>query len=139
MTLPVDLTTLPTGLNPLELLMENFEYLLGLIVAGQTLPPRVVTGNGPFVVTATDTALVLNRTIPGASAVSLPPVATRHGLGLVISDFAGNAGDITITPAPGETIMGLGSAVLASTAQGLGTAGSITLYPLSSINGWYVG
>lgn len=137
--LPIDLTTLPDGLNPLELFMENFNYLLNQIAAQQTIlgDLTVVTTPGPFVISPGQIGLALNKAIPSATAISLPTVASRLGLPVRIVDWAGNAGDLTITPHAGETIMGLASAIVGSNGQGLGTAGSLMLWPSVNLSGWY--
>lgn len=182
MALPVDLTTLPTGLNGLYLLQENFDYLynalsavatvrsVGLSAPGEfvvtgspvtgtgvlgfdwlspvTIPHggtgtdggvRVVTVAGGIVIGAGDAVVVLNKVAPSVTPITLPAVATRNGLGLVVYDFAGNAGDLTFTPAVGENIMGLGTMVVGSNGQGAGTAASVRLLPNVGLSGWLVG
>lgn len=97
---------------------------------------HVVTTAGAVTVAAGDGRVVINKAAPSATAITLPSVVSRSGLPLVIADFGGNGGDITITPNGSETVMGLSSATLISNAQGVGTAGSITLYPSTAANGW---
>lgn len=44
MPFPVDLTTLPTGLSPLQLLMDDLNYLLGLISGRQVTLKLTTSG-----------------------------------------------------------------------------------------------
>lgn len=100
---------------------------------------HIVTDSNPVVVLADDGTIIFNQPAPNVTtAVSLPDVALRNGLPLVLSDFGGNAGDIVLTPSGAETIMGLPSATLGSGGQGVGTAASITLVPSVALSGWYV-
>lgn len=100
---------------------------------------HIVTDSNPVVVLADDGTIIFNQPTPNVTtAVSLPDVALRNGLPLVLSDFGGNAGDIVLTPSGAETIMGLSSATLGSGGQGVGTAASITLVPSVALSGWYV-
>lgn len=89
---------------------------------------RIETTAGPFIVLATDGALILNKAVPSATSVILGPVAARDGLPLTITDFGLNAGDITITPNGAETVP----------ISIVGSGGSIILVPSVALNGWYV-
>jgi len=101
--------------------------------AGNTV---IETGNGPFTV-ADDTAiLILNRGTPGASSVVVGSVDDRAGLDLRIFDWAGNAGDITITPDGSEKIMNASSWVLGSSADG---KAAFHMIPDTTLNGWLAG
>lgn len=107
-------------------------------IAGIAQPtPRIITAAGGVVVAAGDALIVLNKAAPSSTAVTLPTVASRNGLALQLLDWAGNAGDITLTPNGAETIMGLANATLKSQAKGLGSAAAITIYPSTDLNGWY--
>jgi hypothetical protein len=105
---------------------------------GLSPPPRIITAAGVVTVSASDTVIVLNKAAPSVTPVQLPTVASRGLLPLLIADFAGNGGDITIAPSTGERIMGLApntSWVVGSGGAGLG--GSITLTPVDGV-GWMV-
>ncbi len=108
------------------------DYSLGLV--GTTV---VITVDVTIVVAPGDQVIIINKAAPSPTAITLPAVATRNGLGLRIADWGGNAGDVTITPDGAETIMGLPTAVIGSGGQGVGTAAIITLYPSTDMNGWY--
>lgn len=98
---------------------------------------QVITATGTTAISSTTSKVIINLSGSGAVTLTLGAVASRGGLPLVVSDYGGNA-DITITPNGTEKIMGLSSAELVSSAQGLGSGVSITLYPKASpINGWY--
>jgi hypothetical protein len=97
--------------------------------------PTVVTGaNHP--VSAAETFIVINRSNPLATALTLPPLATRNGLPLAIVDLStGLTGEhtITITPDGAERIM------RAATASLVSSNGFLTftrLYPVPSISNW---
>lgn len=105
---------------------------------GTTPNELVVTTAGPFTIT-NETALILNKAAPSATTINLPAVASRGGLALTITDWGGNAGDITITPNGAEKIQGLAASMtLVSGGQGPGIAASVTLKPNSSLSGWYI-
>lgn len=96
----------------------------------------IETGNGPYTVAADTAILVLNRGSPGASAVTLGTVAARNKLPLYIFDWAGNAGDITITPNGSETIMLAATWKLGSNADKKAAARFI---PSTGLSGWLAG
>jgi hypothetical protein len=107
-------------------------------VAAATLVPRTETSNA-INVTPTDTLIVLNKPAPAATVINLPTAVSRSNLPLMIADFAGNAGDITIQPAVGESIMGLAAntAWIVTSSGGPGLGGSIMLAPVTGI-GWVI-
>lgn len=127
----LNLTTIGTS-GPATLVADT----LNIPVYGDTGETVIIAGAGPVVVLADDGLIILNKTIASATSIILPDVALRNGLPLVIVDWAGNAGDITLTPSGAELIMGLPQAVLASTGQGAGSAAAVTLLPSVDINGW---
>lgn len=97
----------------------------------------VVTAAGLVTVGAQDGTIAIDKVAHSATPIQLPSVASRNGLALHIVDWTGSNGDVTITPAGAEKIMGLASATLGSGVQGLGSAAAITLYPSVTLNGWY--
>lgn len=98
---------------------------------GTTGTEVIETGAGPFVVADNESALILNKAIASATAITLGPVADRSGLDWVVSDVGNNAGDIVITPAPGETIMGFATYTI-------GSGGAATFKPNATLNGWFM-
>lgn len=99
--------------------------------------PTVETTAGPFTIADGVGLFALNKGSPSATSLTLPAVADRNGLLLIIIDWAGNAGDITINAAGSETIMGLATWVLTSTG-GAGFGAHITLKPSVDLDGWLV-
>lgn len=100
---------------------------------------QVITIAGTVVVGATDGVILLNKAAPSSTAITLPAVAGRNRMPLIVADIGGNAGDIVFTPDGTEKIMGLSSMTLVSNGQGAGLAASVTLYPATEISGWFVG
>lgn len=96
----------------------------------------IKTTAGPFTIT-TETFIILNKGAPSVTGITLPAVATRSGQALRVVDWAGNAGDITFTPAGGQTIEGLSTWVVTSTG-GAGFGATINLVPNSGLTGWIV-
>jgi hypothetical protein len=111
--------------------------LIKLPFAGSNLDgSEVIVTLGNYSPTATDVLIILNKTIAAATTITLPSVLGRSGVPLIIVDFGGNAGDVTINPFSGETIMGLSSATLTSSGQGVGSGAVIILQPISTLLGW---
>lgn len=97
--------------------------------------PVVLTGGGA--IAAGTAAVALNEVSPTTTALTLPPVASQDGLPLSIVDWSNPVTNhaITITPNGTETIMRLTTWTIYSTADQLA---SITLYPSTTLNGWYI-
>lgn len=116
----------------------NVDYDEALNQLGPSIlsAPSIVTGAGPFAIT-TEGFIVINKGSASATSVTLPAVATRSLVPLRIVDWGGNAGDITITPFSGQTIMGLATWVVGSGGVA-GSGGSVTLYPIVDLAGWAV-
>lgn len=141
---PVIFAQLPTGDFPASYFDQDFSYLLALLntlAGGVIVVPEVETGAGPFVIASGTRAFVLNKLVASATTLFLPPVANQGGYPLVIADWGGNAGDITLTPNGADKIMGALSATLVSNGQGLGGGGRTTLYPstVGGAVGWFGG
>ncbi len=97
--------------------------------------PVVVTADGSI---ATGTAAAaIQKASPTATALTLPSVANQNGVPLTIVDWSTGvtAHTITLTPAFGETIMRASNYLVYSNSAQLG---SLTLYPSTTLNGWYV-
>lgn len=117
-------------------IFQDITNVLTLLAQVNVREPYIVTTAGPFTVT-TETYFALNKAAPSVTAIALPAVASRSEQALTIVDWAGNAGDITITPNGAETIEGLASWILASSG-GAGFGGRIILRPSVDLNGWAV-
>jgi hypothetical protein len=106
-------TTYTIAWNATEAGFSAFGMLLGAAadaVAAQALlaiAPRIITVAGLVTVTATDAAIILNKTLPTPTTIQLPFLASRQGLPILISDFNGNGGEIIIVPTTGERVGGL--------------------------------
>lgn len=98
--------------------------------------PTVVTTSSAVVVAGT-AAVAVQRAAPSATGLTLPPVATQDGLPLSIIDWSTSVVDhtITLTPNGSETIMRAATWPIYSNAASLG---SLTLYPSTTLNGWYI-
>lgn len=96
--------------------------------------------SGNCTVAVTDTVIIFNKGAAEPSQVILPAISTRVLSGLRIPleiyDYAGNAGNITLTPSGSEKIMGVSSWIVTSGGT-LGTGGAIRILPLEGI-GWGV-
>lgn len=145
---PIRLRALPQ-LLPLQVSMRatatTIQYQIGVngpwidIIALSAFIPTyatdIETGVGPFSISATTAVFVLNKPSPSATTLNLPAVASRQKLPLSIVDFKGNAGDITVNAAAGETIMGLGSVTLSGMSD-LGLGQRLNLFPSTDLAGW---
>lgn len=135
---PLDVPGLNFQFSKLVAMIQQMASTIDLLLVG-TLPDvdaAVVTASGPVVVGATTRAVILNKAAPSVTPIQLPTVASRNKLSLLIADFAGNGGDVTITPATGEKIMGLAAnAPWTLGSGGAGFGGSIRLYPVPNV-GW---
>jgi len=97
--------------------------------------PTVVTADGA--ISALTPAVVVQKASPTATALSLPSVVLQNGIPLTIVDWSTGvtAHTITLTPAGAETIMQAPNFTVYSNSAQLG---SVTLYPSTTLNGWYV-
>jgi hypothetical protein len=90
---------------------------------------------GNYTVTATDRIVVCNKSIAGATTVTLPAVALRAGQSLQYFDWSGKCGDTTFVPNGSETIEAEASWILGSGGV-TGSGGAMLLVPSSSLSGW---
>lgn len=97
--------------------------------------PTVVTVDGA--ISAGTAAVAIEKTAPSATALSLPSVTSQNGVPLTIIDWSSSvtAHTITLTPNGSETIMRAATFAVYSNSASLG---SVTLYPSTTLNGWYV-
>jgi hypothetical protein len=104
-------------------------FVTAAIVANNGIT-RVVTAAGTVVIAPNDRVVVMNKTVGGPTAVTLPQASTKNG-SVVIADFKRDAGtnNITITPFAGELIQGLATYTIAANGA------SLMLFPLPGV-GW---
>lgn len=97
--------------------------------------PSVLTVDGA--ISAGTAAVAVQKASPTASAFSLPSVVAQNGIPLTIFDWSSGvtAHTITLTPNGSETIMLQPNITIYSNSAQLG---SLTLYPSTTLNGWYV-
>lgn len=98
--------------------------------------PTVVTTSSSAVAAGT-AAVAIQRTAPSTTGLALPSVADQDGVPLSIIDWSTSVTDhtITLTPDGSETIMRAATWPIYSSAASLG---SLTLYPSTVLNGWYI-
>lgn len=98
--------------------------------------PVVVTGASAAVVAGT-AAVAVQRAAPSTTALSLPSVANQDGVPLRVVDWSTSVTDhtITLTPDGSEKIMLAATWPIFSNSASLG---SLTLYPSTVLNGWYI-
>lgn len=118
----------------LAIIEQNFKELFASI-SGAINPHQVTTSS--YTATATDAAIAIVRASPSTTTITLPAVASRSGLLLMIFDWSTGVTNhaITINPSAGETIMRQASWVLYSNADSLA---SVKLQPSTALNGWFI-
>lgn len=97
--------------------------------------PTLVTVDGA--VGDTDATVAVQKTAPTKTELSLPSVLARDGLPLHVVDWSTSVTDheIELTPNGSETIMTAATwSIYSNSAQ----LGSLTLYPSTVLNGWYI-
>ena len=116
-----------------DLLFDDYDQGLTASIAKEPTQATVSS----VTVAANDGSIAIVRTAPAATTINLPTVASRNGAPLPISDWSTSVTEhtITIDPAGVETIQGLATIQIISTASQLA---SITLYPSTDLNGWFV-
>lgn len=98
--------------------------------------PQVVSGASATIAAGT-AAVAVQRAAPATTGLTLPAVADQDGVPLRIVDWSSAVTDhtITLTPDGAETIMQAATWAIYSNAAQLG---SLTLYPSTVLNGWYI-
>lgn len=98
--------------------------------------PIVVTTSSDVIAAGT-AAVSVQRAAPATTGLTLPSVADQDGTPLRIVDWSTSvtAHTITLTPDGSETIMKAATWPIFSNAVSLG---SLTLYPSTVLNGWYI-
>lgn len=103
-------------------------------ITGAFVPPgRTVTAAGAVTVANDDYLVIIAKTIPEATTVTLPASGGKNGA-VIIADGSGDASshNITITPHAGDTIIGQSSITIAS------DYGTLCLRPKGAGNGWII-
>ena len=110
--------------------------LWAALLSGASSVFQAVTGNSAIVGPLT-TLVAIQRAAPTATTLTLPPIASRFGKRLQITDWStGIVGHtITLLPSNGSTIMQRASWVLISTADQLS---GVDLLPSADLNGWVI-
>jgi hypothetical protein len=103
-------------------------------------PSQTITAAGPVTVRPGDQVIAINKAAPSATPITLPSVSARQpsGAALWIYDWSGLGGDITVTPAPGENIMGATGPWTVGSGGVAQSGGSLMLIPSMALNGWLV-
>lgn len=106
--------------------------VLALLNAAIAVPYRLVTAAGAVIGLGSDGDILINKTVPAVTWVTLPAasVAIRP---ISVVDYAGNAFtyNITVFPSGSETINGAPSALISQ------DNGALTFYPIAG-TGWYL-
>lgn len=142
---------LVTALSPLGIVKNGiaYEFSLSINALRASLDPiyaPIEFFSGPVVVTGANAAVAartravaVNRIAPSATGLTLPKVAEQNGMPLSIIDWSTSVTDhtITLTPDAANTggIMRAATWPIYSNAASLG---SLTLYPSTVLNGWYI-
>jgi len=84
-----------------------------------------------------ENAVVVQRTAPTATAITLPAVTPQDGIPVSVFDWSTSVAEhvITITPDGTEKIMGQSSFTIVSTPSQMA---GVTLYPSTTLAGWYI-
>jgi hypothetical protein len=120
-----------------------FKLVLGANLKGAKGDPGVIGYPEPVVITGgytvltADQVIAIVRAAPSSTPLALPSVTVRNGRPLSITDWSTSvvSHTITITPSGTEKIMNAATLTLVSTADSLA---SVTLYPSTTLNGWYI-
>lgn len=83
--------------------IEETASELSAMIAGAL---RIVTAAGPVTVSSTEGGVAINKTVGAATAVALPPAASRNGLPVTVKDMKGDAAtnNITVSPDAGDVL-----------------------------------
>jgi len=124
----ITFANLTDGLNLMSLFDDAFAQCMTLS------DPITVTAAGVYTISPTQTGdILIDKTVPAANDVQLPPASMRDNQPVSVIDVAGNASiyNITILPYGSELIMGQASIVIS------GDYGGYTFYPIPT-GGWYM-
>lgn len=119
------------------ILATNVQKAIEAIVSLAAITePKIVT-TASDTVSDSDAVVAVIRASPTATTLQLGAVAGRNRVPVRIFDLSTgvSAHTITITPAVGETIMGLSSWPLFSNPASLA---GVTLFPSTTLGGWYI-
>lgn len=124
-----------TIIEPLDAIALFDDYDAALTNSIPKEPVLVTIASSP--VAAGTAAVAIQRVAPATTALSLPSVTAQDGVPLSIIDWSTSVTDhtITLTPDGAETIMRAATLSIYSNAASLA---SLTLYPSTVLNGWYI-
>jgi len=107
-------------------------------VAPITPSEQLITVGGSTTVAVTTGKVIINKSVPSVTPLQLPLSSNFLLQELIIYDWGGNGGDITVTPGLGDRIGGLAPNApwtIASTG-GAGLGGGMRLTKCSALAGW---
>jgi hypothetical protein len=104
---------------------------LALLILGVNFNPTIITSGATYNSVATDTRILVNKTVGSATSVVLLP-STRYSQPVLVKDLKGDAATnpITVTFSSGQTMDGLSSVVINN------PYGYFWFNPLAA-GGWY--
>lgn len=132
----------PDGANSLVAIWNRSTGLWNVVTLSTILngvsDVRQDTTSASDVINAGTTLMTIHRTAPTATALGMPPIGDQGGAKLSVVDYStAIAADhvITLTPIAPTKIMGKTSWQIFSTAT---QPGSLTLFPSTDLNDWYI-
>lgn len=123
-----------TIIDPTDAIAYYADIDLGITNA-LPVEPIIITVDGS--IAAKTAAVSVQKTSPTTTALALPSVANQNGVPLTVFDWSTSVTGhtITLTPSGTETIMRAATWDIYSNSAQLG---SLTLYPSTTLNGWYI-
>lgn len=99
---------------------------------------QVITLAGSTTVAATTGKVIINKSVPSVTGIQLPLVGNFLLQELIIYDWTGNGGDITVTPGLGQRIGGLtvNTPWIIASSGGAGLGGGMRLTKCTALSGW---
>lgn len=116
--------------------VNNSGTALGFAPGDSSEPVTQVTG-ATATIAALTPAVAVVRSAPTSTALTLPSVASQNGVAIHIFDWSSavTGHTITLTPNGSDTIMLAASFQVFSNSSQLG---GVTLYPSTTLSGWYI-
>lgn len=136
--------------NPATNFLLVYDSVLGIfkqttiagLFANAVYNQRIVTAAGDVAVLATDSIILMNKSVGAPTNINLPAAVSRGGLPLYVKDlkYDANTNNITLVPTGAETIDGFSGAAAAANgiAKILTDGDKKVIYPLSAGGGWFL-